>query len=277
LRWIDQLDDVLDTTQFNERDHDERVAAHREAKNAAHRHADNKSPSTTTSIAQARSEPRSEPARASTPAQRAKSGHSTFVVQGTSSGDDDVLSETVVRVEELRVSCDKLSAALDRNAEHEARSQASSMAVTKGSRWCKTRSELAKRLLTGWALGGAVTVWIFSGNHGYALGLYLLALLAQLEYYRSVISTGVYPARRIGLVSTTAMYAAALWAPGLHEAVLPLAATSVMVWFLLFKKEPGTISEISSSIMGIFYVGFLPSFWVRSHSISQANELALPT
>jgi hypothetical protein len=131
--------------------------------------------------------------------------------------------------------------------------------------------------------------------------------VGQLEYYRSVIATGVYPARRIGLVSTTALYATALWAPALHELVLPAAAAAVMLWFLLlrvrvkakpttcgdrgrpsslelsasrfprvlrhrffldreffaFQEKPGSISEISSSIMGIFYLGLLPSFWVR--------------
>jgi hypothetical protein len=40
--------------------------------------------------------------------------------------------------------------------------------------------ELAKRLATGWALGGVCTAWIFSGNVGHAAGLYLLAIVAQV-------------------------------------------------------------------------------------------------
>jgi phosphatidate cytidylyltransferase len=176
------------------------------------------------------------------------------------------------RVTEVRAACEALNAALDREVEVELTRGDKSLVKRK-----RTINELGLRLITGWALGAGCTAWIFSGNLGHALGLYLLAIVAQLEYYRSVIATGVYPARRIGIVTTTATYLCACYAPHLHEQVLPLAATAIMVWFLAMRPKPGTIGEISSSFMGIFYVGYLPSFWVRLRTISEGLPVVAVT
>ena len=171
---------------------------------------------------------------------------------------------TASAIAEIRAACEVLQVALDREMEEEVANWDKKLLIRK-----RTLNELGMRLLTGWLLGISCTAWIFSGNFGHALGLYLLAIVAQLEYYRSVIATGVYPARRIGIVTTTAMYACACFAPQLHQLVLPLSATAVMVWFLVMRPKPATIGEISSSFMGIFYVGYLPSFWVRLRTISE--------
>uniref|UniRef100_A0A7S2HB53 Phosphatidate cytidylyltransferase n=1 Tax=Octactis speculum TaxID=3111310 RepID=A0A7S2HB53_9STRA len=82
------------------------------------------------------------------------------------------------------------------------------------------------------------------------------------------MATGVYPARRICVVATIIMYLCACKFAALHELVLPLAACAVMVWFLIMRRQPASISEVSSSFMGIFYVGYMPSFWVRLRSLS---------
>ena len=79
--------------------------------------------------------------------------------------------------------------------------------------------------------------------HG--VGLYLLVVAAQLEYYRSVIATGVYPARKIGLISTTVMYACALWSPVHHELVLPAMAAATVCWFLLMRRQVAALSVLS--------------------------------
>eukprot|EP00616_Rhizochromulina_sp_CCMP1243_P003093 CAMPEP_0118991574 /NCGR_PEP_ID=MMETSP1173-20130426/51849_1 /TAXON_ID=1034831 /ORGANISM="Rhizochromulina marina cf, Strain CCMP1243" /LENGTH=483 /DNA_ID=CAMNT_0006942711 /DNA_START=202 /DNA_END=1649 /DNA_ORIENTATION=- len=178
----------------------------------------------------------------------------------SSSVETDITTATSMGIADVREACARLKSTLNLDLE----SHAEQKRVT-----ARNKSSLAKRLATGWALGAGCAWWIFSGNLGHALGLFLLAAVAQLEYYRSVISTGVYPARRISLVTTFIMYMTACYAPSLHQLVIPLAATAVMTWFLVMRPKPGTISEISSSFMGMFYVGYLPSFWVRLRTISE--------
>ena len=44
--------------------------------------------------------------------------------------------------------------------------------------------------------------------------------------------------------------------PGLHELAFPLAATWMMLWLLLMRRECSTISDISTTLMGLFYTAY---------------------
>jgi len=135
--------------------------------------------------------------------------------------------------------------------------------MEEGGKSKKTSGKLRKRVVTSLIMGAVASVWIFSGNAAYAFGLFLTVSLAQLEYYRMVIATGVYPARRISIVSSACLYFSAAFYPHLHELVLPLTSIWVMMWFLIMRMKYASIAEISTSFLGIFYAGYLPSFWVR--------------
>ncbi|CEL95816.1 unnamed protein product [Vitrella brassicaformis CCMP3155] len=124
-------------------------------------------------------------------------------------------------------------------------------------------STVKKRVLTGVGLGLFGTAWVFSGNALFTMIIILQCIVAQLEYYRMCIFKGIYPARRISMVSSLILYTMACYAPQYHELVLPLSGTAIMVWFLLMRPSPGTISEISTSFMGLFWCSYLPSFWIR--------------
>ena len=239
-RWLNQLDEVLEKEELAGSGSGSPPRADSEAANAGD-----------TGLAPSHGEP-------ATTAAGAPAAHSAAALP------EHDYAATMARVGEVRGACEALKVALNREVEVDLTQGDKSLVKRK-----RSLNELGLRLVTGWALGAGCTAWIFSGNLGHALGLYLLAIVAQLEYYRSVIATGVYPARRIGIVTTTAMYACACYAPHLHQLVLPLAATAIMVWFLVMRQKPATIGEISSSFMGIFYVGYLPSFWVRLRTISE--------
>ncbi|CAM9380741.1 unnamed protein product [Phaeothamnion confervicola] len=127
----------------------------------------------------------------------------------------------------------------------------------------KERSTLYKRLRTGLAMGAVGTLWIFSGNWVFAGGFFLQSVLAQLEYYRMAMRKGHLPARRISLVTTALLFAFAVGSPAYHSHVLPNAGVYIMLYFLLMRRTPATISDISTTFMGVFYAGYLPSFWVR--------------
>ena len=59
------------------------------------------------------------------------------------------------------------------------------------------------------------------------------------------------------------MFITALVAPHLHQICLPLFATIAMVWLLTMKRSPSSISEIATTFLGMFYIGYMPSFWVK--------------
>jgi len=139
----------------------------------------------------------------------------------------------------------------------------------------KKVSKLRARMITGWTMAALATAWIFMGNFAFAFGFFIHASLAQLEYFRMVHRSGIHPARKISLVGTAFLYYMAVANPAIHEMVLPLCGTAVMLWMLVMRSEMGTISDISTTFMGLFYTGFLPSFWVRLRALGQIEPTRL--
>ena len=148
--------------------------------------------------------------------------------------------------------------------------------------WLSARStpimsnKMVKRWLTGLSLGALGTLWICSGNGFFTLGFFFTSLIALSEYYSMVQATGVVPAKKTGIVASTFCYLTAAMVPQCHELVMPLSATFLMLWLLIFNKKSASIGEISSSLLGMFYVGFLPSFWVRLRGLSVVVPTKFP-
>jgi phosphatidate cytidylyltransferase len=67
--------------------------------------------------------------------------------------------------------------------------------------------------------------------------------------------------------------------PAYHELVMPFSASFLMIWLLIFNKKSASISEISTSLLGMFYIGYLPSFWVRLRALDHilTNPTLFPT
>ncbi len=141
----------------------------------------------------------------------------------------------------------------------------------------KKGGSLQTRILTGIVLGALATYWVFGGKWVFTFGFLLQAIFAQREYYRMCTKAGVTPARRISFVSTLLMYVIACRWPAYHEMVLPLGGTAVMVWLLLMRKAPAKISEVSTTIHGMFYIGYLPSFWIRLRALGDVMPTTFAT
>lgn len=124
----------------------------------------------------------------------------------------------------------------------------------------------------GALMGLLVACWVFSGNYIFTGLFTLMTILGQLEYYRMVINTGVYPARRISILGACAMFMSALFTPDLHQICLPMSGLWAMVWFLTMKRTVTTIPEIATTFTGMFYLGYVPSFWVRTRMIGMGRE-----
>ena len=80
------------------------------------------------------------------------------------------------------------------------------------------------------------------------------------------------------LTNITCMYVCmgkALFAPNLHQICLPIFGMVAMIWFLTMRREVSTISDIASTFTGMFYLGYIPSFWVRIRLIGNREPTRL--
>ena len=123
-----------------------------------------------------------------------------------------------------------------------------------------------RSILFGVSMGAVVIAYCFSGNYVFTSLFFLTALLAQLEYFRSVVRASHSPARLVSCLSCFFSFTTALLTPSLHQFVVPSASTLSMVYLLTSKKKTSTIADISSTLMGIVYLGHLPSFWIRTRT-----------
>ncbi|MFN3926647.1 MAG: phosphatidate cytidylyltransferase [Pseudanabaenaceae cyanobacterium] len=105
---------------------------------------------------------------------------------------------------------------------------------------------------------------VLVGVGGWAFTLCFCALIAigELEYFALVKSKGISPAAKTTITVSQILVLMCLLKPAWADAVLPVAG-SLICFYLLFQPKLATIADISTSILGLFYGGYLPSYWVR--------------
>jgi len=140
---------------------------------------------------------------------------------------------------------------------------ATAVATTTSQTLKKKEKKKGRSVLFGATMGLIVAGWVYSGNYIFTTLFTLMTALGQLEYYRMVMNTGIYPARRISVLGACATFVTALFAPDLHQICLPFFSTFAMIWFLTKRKGGTSISEIATTFTGMFYLGYVPSYWVR--------------
>lgn len=114
-------------------------------------------------------------------------------------------------------------------------------------------------------LGG----WYFTVCFG------VIAYLGLQEYFGLVRATGIAPAAKTTIVVSLVLLVTANLSPSLVDAIMPVAGT-LICFYLLFQPKLATIADISSSILGLFYGGYLPSYWVRLRSLdAEVSNLPL--
>ncbi len=102
-----------------------------------------------------------------------------------------------------------------------------------------------------------------------------IIFLGQQEYFDLVRSKGIAPAAKTTLVVSQVLLVICTLDSSLADAVTPLAGTFIC-FYLLFQPKMATIADVSASIMGLFYTGYLPSYWVRLRGIDSAGINNLP-
>ncbi|XGW00432.1 MAG: phosphatidate cytidylyltransferase [Leptolyngbya sp. BL-A-14] len=116
---------------------------------------------------------------------------------------------------------------------------------------------------------------IVLGGWYFTVGFGIIIYLGQLEYFQLVHAKGIAPAGKTTLVVSQALLLISTVSPTLADAIFPVAGTFIC-FYLLFQPKLATIADISTSILGLFYGGYLPSYWVRLRSLGQATASNLP-
>lgn len=110
---------------------------------------------------------------------------------------------------------------------------------------------LSSTLLGGWYFTVAMAIVVFLG---------------QQEYFNLVRTRGMSPAAKTTMFVSLILLVICNLDGNLADAIMPIAGTFIC-FYLLFQPQFATIADISASIMGLFYVGYLPSYWVRLRNI----------
>jgi len=136
-----------------------------------------------------------------------------------------------------------------------------------------------KRIISGIiAIAAALSLTILGGWY-FTAGFALIVYLGQLEYFELVRAKNIAPAIKTTLGISQIMLIVATLAPDLTDAIFPLGGTGIC-FYLLFQPKLATIADISTSLLGLFYGGYLPSYWIKIREslpeISIQSPFSLP-
>lgn len=116
---------------------------------------------------------------------------------------------------------------------------------------------------------------IILGGWYFTIGFGIIVYLGQQEYFQLARTKGIAPAAKTTLVVSQTLLITAALAPNLVDAMFALAGT-LICFYLLFQPKLSTIADIASSILGLFYGGYLPSYWVRLRvGLDQSQNLPI--
>jgi len=124
------------------------------------------------------------------------------------------------------------------------------------------------RLRSGLLIGIFGLIVVLLGGWFFTLATALLTYLALLEFFRMAEFKGIKPATKTTLFScfiiivTTHLETIGFLEGEISNSILPICSVVICTWLLL-QPKPGTISDIAASIFGLFYLGFLPSYWIK--------------
>ncbi len=132
-------------------------------------------------------------------------------------------------------------------------------------------------MASGWAAGGIGFVVVLLGGWWFTAAVGVIVHLGLLEFFRMARFKGMRPATRTTLVAvqllllSTQLAASGGWLTGLlpadvAAAVLPASGAVICGWLLL-QPSTGTIADIAASVFGLFYLGFLPSHWIKLRAL----------
>ena len=135
------------------------------------------------------------------------------------------------------------------------------------------------RLRSGLFIGVFGLIVVLLGGWYFTLAIALITYLALLEFFRMAEFTGIRPATKSTLFSCliiiifSYLEVIGLVDREISNSVLPICSVGICTWLLLQPKT-GTIADIAASIFGLFYLGFLPSYWIKLRALQSTVNAA---
>ncbi len=108
------------------------------------------------------------------------------------------------------------------------------------------------------------------GGWPFTLLFAVIIFLGQNEYFNLVRTKGMAPAAKTTMFVSQVLLIICTLDGSLADAVMPVAGTFIC-FYLLFQPKMATIADIAASILGLFYTGYLPSYWVRMRAINNVT------
>jgi phosphatidate cytidylyltransferase len=113
------------------------------------------------------------------------------------------------------------------------------------------------------------------GGWFFTIGMCIIVYLGQKEYFQLVRAKGIEPASKTTLIASQILLLVSAFAPEIDNALFPLMGTAIC-FYLLFLPKISSIADISTSIFGLFYGGYLPSYWIRLRvGLDRESEAAI--
>lgn len=131
------------------------------------------------------------------------------------------------------------------------------------------------RVISGVVAIVLALIMVVLGGWYFTVGFGIIIYLGQLEYFQLARAKGIAPAAKTTLVVSQALLIISNLSSTWADAVFPVAGTFIC-FYLLFQPKFATIADISASLMGLFYGGYLPSYWVRLRSLGQIEASNIP-
>ncbi|MDB9374009.1 phosphatidate cytidylyltransferase [Nodularia sphaerocarpa] len=131
------------------------------------------------------------------------------------------------------------------------------------------------RIISGIVAIALALVATLLGDWYFTIAIAIVVFLGQEEYFNLVRARGIVPAAKTTIFVSQALLVICNVNETLADAVMPIAGT-LICFYLLFQPKMATIADISASIMGLFYVGYLSSYWVRLRSLGSLAQSNLP-
>jgi phosphatidate cytidylyltransferase len=128
------------------------------------------------------------------------------------------------------------------------------------------------RIVSGLVAIVIALAMILLGGWYFTLGFGVIVLLGQLEIFELVQAKGIVPAAKTTLVVSQLALISAHAVPHVADALLPLGGTFIC-FYLLFQPQVATIADVAASILGLFYGGYLPSFWIRLRDLGDSGAV----
>ncbi|PMB44439.1 phosphatidate cytidylyltransferase, partial [Fischerella thermalis CCMEE 5201] len=120
------------------------------------------------------------------------------------------------------------------------------------------------------AIAVALSATVLGGWY-FTIVFAIIIFLGQNEFFDLVRAKGITPTVKTTMVVSQILLAICTLDGYLADAVMPLAGTFIC-FYLLFQPKMATITDISASILGLFYTGYLPSYWVRLRAFNTTDS-----